>query len=80
MNIDETVLVEYVDYGNTETLSFTEIKKIPPMYLELPKQVNFPGNTDYSVIKISLTYCFILYLKRIRGANIIISCKKTTWI
>ena len=40
VNLDETLLVEYVDYGNTETLTFNEIKKIPPVYLELPKQVN----------------------------------------
>lgn len=40
VNLDETVLVKYVDYGNSETLTFNEIKKIPPMYLELPKQVS----------------------------------------
>ena len=41
VNHDETVLIEYVDFGNEETLQFKDIKKIPDMYLKLPKQVGF---------------------------------------
>ena len=39
VNHDETVLVEYVDFGNEEALDFKDIKKIPDMYLRLPRQV-----------------------------------------
>eukprot|EP00111_Clytia_hemisphaerica_P005366 TCONS_00015509-protein len=38
VNHDETVVVEYIDFGNEETLPFTDIKKIPDMYLKLPRQ------------------------------------------
>ena len=31
--------VEFVDYGNSETTSFSEIRKLPDAYLTLPKQV-----------------------------------------
>ena len=36
---DETVDVTYVDFGNSETLPFSDIRKLPDMYLRLPKQV-----------------------------------------
>uniref|UniRef100_T2M6M2 Tudor domain-containing protein 1 n=1 Tax=Hydra vulgaris TaxID=6087 RepID=T2M6M2_HYDVU len=38
VNNNDSVDVEYVDYGNCETVSITSIKKIPEMYLLLPKQ------------------------------------------
>lgn len=39
VNIDETVEVDYVDYGNSETLSFEDLKKIPDMFIKIPIQV-----------------------------------------
>ena len=36
---DETVDVSYVDFGNSETRPFSEIRKLPDMFLTLPKQV-----------------------------------------
>jgi len=38
VNIDETVEVDYVDYGNSETLSFEDLKKIPDMFIKIPIQ------------------------------------------
>ncbi|XP_048577826.1 RING finger protein 17 isoform X3 [Nematostella vectensis] len=35
---DETVDVSYVDYGNFERLAFSEIRKLPDIFLNLPKQ------------------------------------------
>lgn len=39
VNSDDTVNVVYVDFGNCETLSFSDIRKLPDMYLRLPRQV-----------------------------------------
>ena len=39
VNSDETVNVTYVDFGNSEKLPFSEIRKLPDMFLRLPKQV-----------------------------------------
>jgi hypothetical protein len=39
VNSDETVDVAYVDYGNSETLPFSEIRKLPDFLLGLPRQV-----------------------------------------
>ena len=36
---DEKVDVSYVDFGNSEKLSFAELRKLPDMFLRLPKQV-----------------------------------------
>lgn len=38
VNSDETVDVTYVDFGNSEKLTFSEIRKLPDMFLRLPKQ------------------------------------------
>ncbi|XP_031556532.1 RING finger protein 17-like isoform X2 [Actinia tenebrosa] len=38
VNSDETVDVTYVDYGNAETLPFSEIRKLPDSLLGLPRQ------------------------------------------
>ena len=39
VNSDDTVNVAYVDFGNCETLPFSDIRKLPDMYLRLPRQV-----------------------------------------
>ena len=39
VNSDETVDVTYVDFGNSEKLPFSDIRKLPDMFLRLPKQV-----------------------------------------
>ena len=39
VNSDETVDVTYIDFGNSETLPFADIRKLPDMFLRLPKQV-----------------------------------------
>lgn len=39
VNSDETVHVTYVDFGNSERLPFADIRKLPDMFLRLPKQV-----------------------------------------
>ena len=39
VNNDETAIVTYVDFGNSEKLPFSEIRKLPDMFLRLPKQV-----------------------------------------
>lgn len=39
VNSDETVNVTYVDFGNSEKLPFSDIRKLPDMFLRLPKQV-----------------------------------------
>ena len=39
VNSDETVDVTYVDFGNSEKLPFSEVRKLPDMFLRLPKQV-----------------------------------------
>ena len=58
VNHDETVEVEYVDYGNTEVISFKDVKKIPDMYLKLPKQVR-----SLSIVKSCiLPVCLFEYL------------------
>ncbi len=36
---DTSVDVTFVDYGNSEKTSFSEIKKLPDTYLPLRKQV-----------------------------------------
>jgi len=38
VNSDDTVNVAYVDFGNCETLPFSDIRKLPDMYLRLPRQ------------------------------------------
>ncbi|XP_067050162.1 tudor domain-containing protein 1-like isoform X2 [Acropora muricata] len=38
VNSDDTVNVVYVDFGNCETLPFSDIRKLPDMYLRLPRQ------------------------------------------
>lgn len=38
VHLDDSVDVEFVDYGNIENLKFDDVKKIPQMYLALPKQ------------------------------------------
>lgn len=38
VNSDETVDVTYVDFGNSEKLPFSDIRKLPDMFLRLPKQ------------------------------------------
>lgn len=35
---DDTVEVEYVDYGNHECIPFSDLRRIPDMYLEMPQQ------------------------------------------
>jgi len=39
VNSDETVDVTYVDFGNSEKLPFSDIRKLPDMFLRLAKQV-----------------------------------------
>ena len=39
VNSDETVNVTDVEFGNSEKLPFSEIRKLPDMFLRLPKQV-----------------------------------------
>lgn len=39
VNSDETVEVTYVDFGNSERLPFSDIRKLPDMFLRLAKQV-----------------------------------------
>ena len=39
INSDDTVDVSYVDFGNSERLPLSEIRKLPDMFLRLPKQV-----------------------------------------
>merc|ERR1719450_71287 len=38
VNHDDTVEVEYVDYGNSETLPFKDLRRLPDMYLEMSQQ------------------------------------------
>ena len=38
VNVDDTVEVEYVDYGNREILPFSDLRRIPDMYLEMSQQ------------------------------------------
>lgn len=38
INKNNTVSVEFVDYGNRENLSFKDLRRIPDMYLNSPKQ------------------------------------------
>jgi len=38
VNSDETVDVTYVDFGNSEKLPFSDIRKLPDMFLRLAKQ------------------------------------------
>lgn len=39
VNSDETLDVNYVDYGNSERLPFSALRKLPDSLLALPRQV-----------------------------------------
>ena len=60
VNHDETVHVEYVDFGNEETLQFKDIKKIPDMYLNLPRQVDLLFHYFFNTHKTVLSYFLML--------------------
>lgn len=50
VNSDETVDVNYVDYGNSERLPFSAVRKLPDSFLALPRQVRVMAMRTESVM------------------------------
>ena len=46
----QNVTIKYVDFGNTETVHFTKLKKLLDKFLILPTQVRSPITVFLSVI------------------------------